>query len=102
MIYYNQNDIEKDSTYSFLLGRLESPELEDITSVANKLLQLFDTPEGKDNPKFPSEYFLLHELSSELRERVQCISRAMDSRGSMALRREVQLMILPRQTVAFR
>ena len=79
MIYYNQNDIEKDSTYSFLLGRLESPELEDITSVASKLLQLFDNSEGKDNLKFPSEYFLLHELSSELKERVQCISRAMDS-----------------------
>ena len=55
MIYYNQNDIEKDSTYSFLLGRLESPELEDITSVASKLLQLFDNSEGKDNITFPSE-----------------------------------------------
>ena len=48
MILCNHNDIEKDSTYSFLLGRLESPELEDITSVANKMLQLFDNSEGKD------------------------------------------------------
>ena len=50
MILCNHNDIEKDSTYSFLLGRLESPELEDITSVASKLAPQA-APSIKELPK---------------------------------------------------
>lgn len=74
-----KNDIEKDSTYSFLLGRLESPKLEDIITVSNKILQLFNDTEDKEDLKFPSEYYMLKLVSSELEEREQCISRAMNS-----------------------
>ena len=63
MILCNK-DIEKDSTYSFLLGRLESPELEDIITVSDKLLQLFNNTEEKGNSLFPSEYYMLKLVSS--------------------------------------
>ena len=79
MILCNNLDIEKDSTYSFLLGRLDSPKTKDLITVADKMLQLYDDIEVNEKENLPSEYFLLHQLSSELKERTQCIDRALDS-----------------------
>lgn len=79
MILCNNIDIEKNSMYSFLLGRIESPEIKDLIAVADKMLQLFGNIEstGKDN--LPSEYYMLHQVSSELKERNQCVCRSLDS-----------------------
>jgi 2-polyprenyl-3-methyl-5-hydroxy-6-metoxy-1,4-benzoquinol methylase len=79
MILCNNIDIEKDSIYSFLLGRLESPEIKDIITVANKMLQLYDGIEVNEKEILPTEYFFLHQVSKELGERVQCIDRALES-----------------------
>lgn len=79
MILCNNLDIEKNSTYSFLLGRLESPEISDIIAVADKMLQLFGDIESTGNDNLPSEYFMLHQVSSELKERTQCVCRSLDS-----------------------
>lgn len=79
MILCNNLDIEKNSTYSFLLGRLNSPKTKDLITVADKMLQLYDDIEVNEKENLPSEYFLLHQVSSELKERTQCIDRALDS-----------------------
>jgi len=79
MILCSQNDIEKDSTYSFLLGRLDSPKTNDLITVADKMLQLYDDIEVNEKENLPFEYFLLHQVSSELKERTQCVDRALDS-----------------------
>ena len=79
MILCNNLDIEKNSTYSFLLGRLNSPKTKDLITVADKMLQLYDDIEVNEKENLPSEYFLLHQVSSELKERTLCIDRALDS-----------------------
>lgn len=79
MILCNNLDIEKNSTYSFLLGRLNSPKTKDLITVADKMLQLYDDIEVNEKENLPSEYFLLHQVSYELKERTQCIDRALDS-----------------------
>ena len=79
MILCNNCDIEKNSTYSFLLGRIESPKIEDIITVADKILQLFGDVEAKDKDNLPFDYFMLNQVSSELKERTLCVYRALDS-----------------------
>jgi TPR repeat protein len=85
MILYNNNDIEKDSTYSFLLGRLETPSIEDLVTVANNMLQLFGDTKESESLSLPTEYFMLQQVSSELNERKQCITRVLDTLESKDL-----------------
>ena len=66
MILCNNLDIEKDSTYSFLLGRLDSPKTKDLITVADKMLQLYDDVEVNEKENLPSEFFLLQEPASRL------------------------------------
>ena len=54
MILCNNLDIEKDSTYSFLLGRLDSPKTKDLITVADKMLQLYDDIEVNEKENLPS------------------------------------------------
>lgn len=83
MIVNNHNNIESDTLYSFLLRRVEQPNLTDLIEISNNMLALY----GEENDKtlYPTEYFFLKEISSELSERMECITKSADKTNEQGL-----------------